>query len=755
MRLNDLVLQNNINSGKFFEACATVRSQRSGKKDPDLAATAKALEAAAKAGRAFSSHIKANPVGIIVAGKQPVSKPKSVSLAALGPDAEPVPWQELHSASNPFSFHPSLLLQPSIKPSSCSDAASSHLAAVKAARGRPVLSRYPVPEVDYLDSKENRSLVSSSRSTGHMTGSSSNSPQVFSKAEAASMIAKLRSRSAGCTSAGQARSSKSSGASSTEASLPLQTKASRAIIAPLLAIKGQLRALSKAAPAPPQAATGNSLSDGPFTFASPAAHSLQCGHKGGSRPGQFVGTQCRVQPTPAGPPQSTAPFVMTAEPSFGLCSFPPASAIRQLRASGTAASQLSMSCAAGTVFYSEGGTVEATHMAAAASQLPPSETPTPLGSEAAAAAAADAATAWADQLIGSPGGSTTDVAEPELLDVVRLLHCTALHEDADAPRPMPASPSAASEASCASGFSAYLDAALDDSPNPSGGTQASAEQSLTRYDLGAQSPAALSSPCSSCQGREADQETALSAGSSSALLEAALDRQTIASHPDSECGPAFSPPTVPGDQILKGSWSSDDVLDDHNRSQAAASVCQSEVLSPSCDLDFLTTTDLVRLDAYTLQHDATLNIAKFEDSLHLLDPCSEVHDLQRVQSARPYASLNSSSADTAGHMSVDAEGFSFMHESRVNGLQQQARFPSALYESSQSESVSSEDGPLASSGQGTSGDTPTTAHACAPLGPDHSPEAAEGTQDLGVSMHGVLSHLTFQDMEGIFSGESP
>jgi len=105
------------------QACATVRSQRSGKKDPDLAATAKALEAVAKAGRPFSSYIKANPVGISVAGKQSVSKPKSVSQAALGPDAEPMPLQELHSASNPFSFDPSLPLKPSIKSCSYSDTA--------------------------------------------------------------------------------------------------------------------------------------------------------------------------------------------------------------------------------------------------------------------------------------------------------------------------------------------------------------------------------------------------------------------------------------------------------------------------------------------------------------------------------------------------------------------------------------------------------------------------------------------------------
>ncbi len=46
-----------------MQACATVRSQRSGKKDPDLAATAKALQAAAKAGRPFSSHIKGKSCG--------------------------------------------------------------------------------------------------------------------------------------------------------------------------------------------------------------------------------------------------------------------------------------------------------------------------------------------------------------------------------------------------------------------------------------------------------------------------------------------------------------------------------------------------------------------------------------------------------------------------------------------------------------------------------------------------------------------
>jgi hypothetical protein len=84
-------------------------------------------------------------------------------------------------------------------------------------------------------------------------------------------------------------------------------------------------------------------------------------------------------------------------------------------------------------------------------------------------------------------------------------------------------------------------------------------------------------------------------------------------------------------------------------------------------------------------------------------------------------------------MSVHAEGSSFLDESRVTCLQQQQqpRFPPALYESSQSDPVTSEDCPLASSGQGTFGDSPTTVHARVPLGPNHSPEAAEGIQDLG------------------------
>ncbi len=407
--------------------------------------------------------------------------------------------------------------------------------------------------------------------------------------------------------------------------------------------------------------------------------------------------------------------------------------------------------------------------------------------------------------MGSPGRATTDVAEPALPDVATLLQCAALHEDADAPRcnspalgtdqqqcdstsseeahmdvaikpehepivnaffpdklravsataegsaflgsPRPASPSAVSEASCDSGLSAYLDAALADSPSPPIGTQASAEPS---------------SPCSSCHGREADQETALRAGKSSALLEAALDRQTFASHSSASLltpagqtsdafslsshhlgqlgsicgsgfGPLFSSPSLPGDQSPNGSWVSDDLLDGHNimpmpapaQSQAAASACQAEVLSPGFDLDFLANTDLVRLDA-------TSNIANSEDFLNLLHPCSKMHDLQRVHSARPYASLHSSSDDTAGHVSVAAEGSSFMDDSRITGLQQQQQpgFPSALYQSSQSDPVISEDGQLASSGQGTSGDTRTTAHACAPLGLDNSSEVPKGIQDL-------------------------
>jgi len=236
--------------------------------------------------------------------------------------------------------------------------------------------------------------------------------------------------------------------------------------------------------------------------------------------------------------------------------------------------------------------------------------------------------------------------------------------------PMPASPRKNSEASCDSGLSACLDAALADSPTSSVGTQASAEQSLTRSGLGAQSPAAPSSPCSSGHVRGADQGTALS-----------------------------------------------------------ASACQAEVLSPSFNLNFLTNANLVRLDAHALQHDAASITAKFEDSLHLLDHCSEMHGLQRAHSARPYASLHSSSDDTAGHVSVAAEGSSFMGESKMTGLQQPG-FASALYQSSQSNSVTSEDGLLASSGQGTFGDTPNTAHAWAPLGPDNSPEAAEGIKDL-------------------------
>ena len=819
------------------QACATVRSQRSGKVDPDLAAAAKALQAAAKAGRPFSSHTKANPVGISAAGKQPVSKPKSVTKTALSPDNETMPLQDLRSASNPPSFGAPLLLKPSIKPCSNSDTASSHPAAVKAAKGGAVHGRYPSTEVDNLDfedSKENSSLMPISRSTGHMKSSSSDSPPAFSKAEAASMIATLRSRSAGCTSAGQAHSSKTSSASSSRRAFsPWQTGTSRATISPLPAIKGQLRGQSKAAPAPPQAATGITLSHPPFTFASQAPHSLQYGHRAGSQPGQFAENPCRVQLTPpdkpASPLQSSAPFVMTAEPASNLCSYPAASAIRQLRATRTAASQLSLSCAAGILLPSAGSTVEAAHMAAAAaSQSLFAETPAPLSGEA---AAADAATAWADQVIddvGSLGRATTDVAEPALLDVAILLQCAALQEEADAPRcnspafgtdqqqcdsasseeactdgaitpehkfavsavftdeprhasataegsallssSRPASPSAASEASCDSGLSACLDAALADSPNSSVGTQASAEHSLARSDPGAQSPAAPSSPCSSGHVREADQGTALRAGSSSALLEAALDRQTFASHssaslltpagqaPDafslsshhlgqlgsicgSDSGPVFSSPAVARDQIPNSSWVLDSVLDGHDanvmfappQSQAVASACQAEVLSPSFDLDFLTNADLVRLDAHTLQHDAASITAKFEDSLHLLQPCSEMHGLQRAHSARPHACLHSSFDDTAGHVSVAAEGISFMDESRITGLQQQQQpgFPSALYQSSQSYSVTSEDSPLASSGQGTSDDAPTTAHAWAPLGPDNSSEAAEGVKDLG------------------------
>jgi len=485
------------------------------------------------------------------------------------------------------------------------------------------------------------------RSKGDMKGSSSNSPPAFSKAEVDTMMAKLRSRSAGHPSIGQARSSKTSGVSSTRRAFsPLQTETSRANISPLLAI-GQLRGQSKAAPAPPQAAIGNALIHPPFTFASPAPHSLQRDHRAGSQPSQLAEKPCRVQLTPPDPPASpTAPFVMTAESASGLCSFPAVSDIRQLRATRIAASQLSLSSAAGILLPSACGTVEAAHMAAAASQSPASQTQ--------GSAAADAATAWADQVIdgvGSPGRATTDVAEPLLPDVATLLQCAALQEDADAPRcnspalgtdqqqcdstspegahtdvaikpehesavsavftdeprnaaataggsaflgsPMPASPSAASEASCDSGLSACLDAALADSPTSSVGTHASAEQSLSRSDLHAQSPAALSSSCSSCHGKEADQQTALRAGSSTALLEVALDRQTFASLPsarllnpagqasdafslsshhlgqlgsicDSGSGLLSSPPTVPGDQIPDGSWVSDDVLDGHS-----------------------------------------------------------------------------------------------------------------------------------------------------------------------------------------------
>ncbi len=676
-----------------------MRSQRSGKKDPDLAATAKALQAAAQAGRPFSAHAKTNPVGSVT-GKQPVTKPKSVSQAALGPHTQPMPLQELRSASNPSSFGPSLPLKPSIKPCSYFDPASSHPAAVKAANGGPVHRRDPAAEVDYLDFKENRSLlslsrstvdyvdfkenrslVSFSRSTGCVKGSSSSSsysPPAFSKAEVDTMMAMLRNRLAGRTSAGQPPSSKPSGATNTRRALsPLQTEASKATISPLPAVEGQLRAQSEAAPAPPQATTGNTLSHPPFTFASPAPHSLQCGHSTGSQTGQLAEDQCKVRcappDPPAGPLQSSAPFVMTAESAFSLGSYPATSAIRQLRATRTAASQLSLSCAAGMLLPSAGGT-EAVHKAAAASQSLASKTPMPLSSEAADAAA------WADQVmddVGSPGRAITDVAEPELHDVASLLQCAALHEDADAPRchspafgtdqrlcdstspegactdvaitpehesavsavftdepgnaaatirgsafldsPMPASPSAASEASCDSGLSAFLDAALADSPTSSVGTQASAEHSVTIFDLGAQSPAAPSSPCSSCHVREADQETALIAGSSSAVL----DRQTFAFHRsaslltpagpasdafslsshhlgqlgsicDSGYGPLLSSPSLPGTQILDVSCSLVDVLDGHNtapvpappQSQAAASACQAEVLSPGFDLDF-------------------------------------------------------------------------------------------------------------------------------------------------------------------------
>ncbi len=61
------------------------------------------------------------------------------------------------------------------------------------------------------------------------------------------------------------------------------------------------------------------------------------------------------------------------------------------------------------------------------------------------------------------------------------------------------------------------------------------------------------------------------------------------------------------------------------------------------------------LDAHLLQHDAASLTAKVEDSLHLLDLCSKMYDLQRAHSAGPHASLHSSSADTAGDRALVQE----------------------------------------------------------------------------------------------------
>ena len=489
-----------------MQACATARSQ-SGKKHADPAPTARALQAAAKAGQAItaSEATEPCPVGAVVPARQPSCKPSSGSQMACDPCAATTPLQELTNGSSPISFKVASPMKPRARPIPATHKVSGVAIAAKvsgvaiaakvsgvaiAAKAEGVAAdrklTKPAAEPSSASVKDNKSLRSVAGTLNQVKGSISRA-QPLSHEEEKAPTGTSSSQPAACPSGCQERSSQAGSAGCKEVSSmgvsppSLQAGVLRAAVVPLpVAAEGQLVDQPKAASPPLRAATPTPQERPPVS----ASVSIPDGLRNRPTP-----TTIAVQPSSgqaliddlssrmAGlrPVEGEAVVTMTSEPALSLASSTGASPIRRLPLPGTTVPQLS------PVLLPFLGLPIAADLAEVTEATQPS---TP--SDHTMQANKHAVAAWADGTVTA--SAATDTAEASFAD---LLLSAALHEDMGTPgcvspilgvieqqrsepTPLaeaqtdaatPASPSAASDASstelCAE-LDAELDAGLED-----------------------------------------------------------------------------------------------------------------------------------------------------------------------------------------------------------------------------------------------------------------------------------------------------
>ena len=156
------------------QACAAARSQVSGKKDADPAATARALQAAAKAGHAITASEASEPcpVGAAVPARQPSCKPSLVSQTSRDPCVASTPLQELSNGCSPTSFKVASTPKQWDRPTPASNKVSGVAAKAEGQAADRKLTK-PAAETFPVSEKENRSLMSPTHTHNQIKGSDS------------------------------------------------------------------------------------------------------------------------------------------------------------------------------------------------------------------------------------------------------------------------------------------------------------------------------------------------------------------------------------------------------------------------------------------------------------------------------------------------------------------------------------------------------------------------------------------------------
>ena len=158
----------------FVQACAAARSQVSGKKDADPAATARALQAAAKTGQAITASEASEPcpVRAVVPARQPSCKPSLVSQTSCDHCVASTPLQERPNGRSPTSFEVASTLQQWDRPTPASNKVSGVAAKAEGQAADRKLTK-PAAEPFPVSEKENRSLTSPTHTYNQIKGSSS------------------------------------------------------------------------------------------------------------------------------------------------------------------------------------------------------------------------------------------------------------------------------------------------------------------------------------------------------------------------------------------------------------------------------------------------------------------------------------------------------------------------------------------------------------------------------------------------------